>query len=134
MIQQFPNYKEWIATVAFYKSVHVVEAVLANKNEHSNSHADRTEKIKHDHTLQVCFGEFKKLQTASCVARYLTDSAGSFQTFSDYMPQDDVLVKCVYKWLFAVEQKLASQHASVLKTLKKIQPPPKPPVNLPSDS
>lgn len=128
-------FPEWVTTVAFYKAVHVVEAVFANElRYHSTSHDSRQRRLKTEPKLKAIFTDFQALMTASRIARYLEASSGKmttrFKTFTDAIPVPDVMDQLVYKRLYRVEQFLLpflSSGASSL--LKKTQPPPKLPAN-----
>ncbi|MEX2286504.1 MAG: hypothetical protein WD648_05390 [Planctomycetaceae bacterium] len=66
---------EWIATIAFYKAVHIVEAVFAIVlSEHSHSHDDRIDRLKRPQ-FEILFIDYRPLYAASVIARYLEDSA-----------------------------------------------------------
>ena len=109
------EHPEWIATVAFYKAVHVVEAAFAVKRRcHSNSHDARIDELKHPE-FQVLFKAFRPLYAASLVARYLEDSssrkfdkdgsaAKKFTTFTDFMSAEDVVKRLICKRLYTLEQ------------------------------
>lgn len=98
------KFMDWSMTVAFYKAVHVVEAVFANDlHVHSTSHTEREKTLK-ILRYKAIFKNYGHLFTASRVARYLEDSGpGRFRTFSDYM--NDVTARDVIrKRLYGVEQ------------------------------
>jgi hypothetical protein len=101
---------EWLAVVACYKAVHVVEAVFCTQlRRHSFSHDSRLATLKQKMFADL-FGAYRPLYAASLIARYLEDrDAGQsgtrrFRTFTDYMPADAVAPRLVFKRLNAVEQ------------------------------
>lgn len=112
------GHPEWVATIAFYKAVQIVEAVIATDlNQHSTSHHQRLLTLK-AHRFKAIFREYRPLLTASRVARYLADAgdrdldgktvidapAGEFRTFADYVPAADVVNELVNKRLRKLEQ------------------------------
>lgn len=120
---QIGGYPDWSATVAFYKAVHVVEAVFAaNMARHSISHADRQATLK-TAPFKNIWKDYSHLATASRVARYLEASdVGAFSSFSDFMDDDDVKL-LVRKRLFGVEQRsLAFLTNPAKSALLKIDP------------
>ena len=97
------SYLDWAATVAFYKAVHVVEAVIAHDlHTSSMSHNAREQILKTPRFKQI-YKNYAHLYTASRIARYLEDrGTGKFSTFADYMNADDVNL-LVRKRLYGVE-------------------------------
>lgn len=73
LLLEHNQFSEWIATVAFYKAIHIAEAMFAanepNATKHSIDHKSRNQ------LLQRGYGDFYKhflhLWTASNIARYL---------------------------------------------------------------
>lgn len=97
-------YDDWAITVAFYKAIHVVEAVFANdRNFHSTSHFDRENQLKLPKFKHIS-RDFSHLSTLSRIARYLGDQAGHVKSFSDVA--DAAKVRHIIKTrLYGVEQK-----------------------------
>lgn len=114
LLDQSPPHPEWSATLAFYKAVHVVEAVFANCDRtHSNGHDDRLKRLK-SRKYNPIFLHFRPLYVASLIARYLVDtgsrrvydhvsSAPSYSSFEDYMSSEDVKKRLIEKRLRGVE-------------------------------
>jgi len=113
------SFHDWLTTVAFYKAIHVVEAVFANNsNYHSHSHADREEKLKRTARYKAIFTNYSHLLTESRTVRYLLNPRSRLTI-------ETVKSLLIYKRLFAVEQnslQFLSDRAK--KSLVKIQPPP----------
>jgi hypothetical protein len=109
-------HSEWVATVAFYKAVHIVEAVFANRlREHSFGHDSRIHRLKNPIFLDL-FRPYRPLYAASLVARYLEDSSAKkfddkarpvqqYRCFSDYRSPKAVVDKLLKKRLQTLEQK-----------------------------
>lgn len=120
---QIGGYPDWAATVAFYKAVHVVEAVFAaTLGKHSTSHVDRQATLK-TAAFKSLWKDYSHLAAASRVARYLeAEDAGAFSSFADFMDEDDVK-RLIRKRLFGVEQRsLAFLSDAARAALLKIDP------------
>ena len=66
------KYPDWAVTVCFYKALHLVEMLFANGGKHSNSHRDRHDVLKRDHT--DIWMQYLPLYTQSRRARYKMDA------------------------------------------------------------
>src|SRR5438067_2352109 len=102
----------WVAVVAFYKSLHVVEAIFSRGAalQHCHNHHDRLNRLKSTRQYQPLFGAFRTLWTASVVARYLDDRStvpaghGRFYScFEDYLPVADLRPNLLDRYLQAFE-------------------------------
>ena len=112
-------FHDWLATVAFYKAIHVVEAVFANNLHcHSHSHADREDRLKRTTRYRAIFLNYSHLLTESRTFRYLLRPINRLTI-------EIVKSKLIYKRLYAVEQNSLPFLSDTAKgTLIKIQPPP----------
>ena len=125
LLDDVDKFPEWVATISFYKAVHVIEAVFAHDlGFHSMSHDDRIQSLKIIRYKKI-FLNYGHLLTASRIARYLEDyaSKSKYSQFTDYMPAENVKKKLVKRFLYSVEQQslhLLSENAQ--KDLKKIIP------------
>jgi len=87
---------DWVVVAAFYKAVHIVEAIFSNRSKgmhHSCSHTEREAKLKRDKDLAEIWRHYRPILNASLVARYLQgkDTAPDlYAKFSDYMTPDQV--------------------------------------------
>jgi len=61
-------YPDWFVTVCFYKALHVVESLFAQKGMHSNNHRDRHDCLKRQHA--DIWQQYFPLYTQSRRARY----------------------------------------------------------------
>jgi len=77
-----------VATVAFYRAVHLVEAVFAKGGNHGHTHEGRERILKQDKALNRLWHNYRQLYSASIVARYL--GRGNVTAFSQYMSSDQV--------------------------------------------
>jgi hypothetical protein len=87
---------EWVSITAFYKAMHIVEAVFFNHEapptQHTVTHSDRNHilKIRYPNLLR----NYRPLFNASLVARYLAYEDMSidqqYTSFSQYMPANVV--------------------------------------------
>ena len=64
------DHPEWLVVVAFYKAVHLVEALFAVEAFHSRRHHMRNERLKRKHGL--IWTQFKPLFDLSRQVRYHT--------------------------------------------------------------
>ncbi len=82
-----PALADWITTVAFYKAVHLVEAVFDHdKLGHSGDHKQRAAFLKSKNRYDTLFEHYRPLKSASEIARYLRDGGGkNYNTFDDYL-------------------------------------------------
>ncbi len=97
---------DWAATVAFYKAVHIVEAVFFNDvpGKHSTSHSDRERTLKTSRYSHI-YKDYAHLLNASRIARYLeSNGVGEYKSFADFMDLSAVN-KLVAQRLYGVEQK-----------------------------
>ena len=94
--QANPPMPQWVVTVAFYKALHIVEAVfIADKNspiKHADDHSQRNEVLRKHHRYQHLWKHYRPLWNDSLIARYLQGNAeaDSYSGFADYMPLADV--------------------------------------------
>ena len=85
------DFPDWLATVAFYKAVHLVEALFATHGAHSPNHTERNRRLKRDHPRIL--EQFKPLFNISKLVRY-----------SDYsISAADVRAHLIEKRLRAIE-------------------------------
>jgi hypothetical protein len=106
------KHPEWIATIAFYKAVHLVEALFSTEKKlqikpHSNDHSSRLDTLKKNNRYLNIFKHFRPLFNASIIARYLCDDKGSFCCFRDYYTIDDVKNKILNHHLKQIENTVA---------------------------
>lgn len=101
---------EWIATVAFYKSLHVVEAIFARESPpcHIHHHHVRLERLKARRAYSSFYQHYRAMWSAALVARYLAYQATpahmqSFACFEDYLPSADIRPKLLDNYLFRFE-------------------------------
>ncbi len=100
------EFADWVATVAFYKAVHLVEAVFFhNSGEHSYSHDDRRRRLRENNRYLQLHRHYFILYEASVVARYLASSnLRGYRTFTDYMTWEDVQAQLLNHSLRQIEQ------------------------------
>jgi hypothetical protein len=100
------KFPEWITTIAFYKAVHIVEALLfCQHSRHSHDHTDRLTTLLR--LYPNLYKQYRPLCEASMVARYLCDNCDdgkTYTSFTDYLSADDVVKKLVHSRLVRVEQ------------------------------
>lgn len=133
LVRSGDAHSEWVATIAFYKAVQVVEAVfITHLKKHSHGHDDRIADLKRP-IFTGLFTSFRPLYAASLVARYLEDfssrkcdaipsRAMRYTSFSQYMPANSVVTRLLKKRLQPLEQNalqfLSSEGRSNLKRIE----------------
>lgn len=97
------GHPEWVATIAFYKALQVVQAMLAAQNISCHDHRARANHLKT--RFPDIYKHYRPLWNASTIARYLHDqsSGSTFTTFTDFCPEVDVYMRVVWKRLKPVE-------------------------------
>ena len=107
LAKEVDDYPEWVTTVAFYKALHLVEAVFAGdpKVGHSPDHATRMRVLKKTNSFKNLYNHFRPLMAASEIARYLRDNTSlkEYTTFRDYMPPEVVQTQIIEHRLRQVE-------------------------------
>ncbi|MDP7016059.1 MAG: hypothetical protein QGG36_09685 [Pirellulaceae bacterium] len=101
------SHPEWIATVAFYKALQLVDAAYRNRTGRSNhDHASRNRVVKKQPFPRALNRSYRALWAASTVARYLHDNTTDtdYSSFVDYMPDEQVVAELVQHRLHDVEQ------------------------------
>jgi hypothetical protein len=107
---------DWITVVAFYKAVHVVEAILASNesspNNHSVDHKSRNHSLKTKY--QKIWESYYFLSRSSGGARYLESRQPSgvirsYPAFSRFLSHDKVLEDTL-----GIDLKQVEQEASLL--------------------
>jgi hypothetical protein len=110
------RFPEWVATIAFYKAVQIVEAVfVTNLNQHSTSHHQRLLTLKIAR-FKAIFKDYRVLLSASRIARYLEDHGdkdqnqnvinppmGVYGSFAIFMPCNEVVKELVHDRLRPLE-------------------------------
>jgi len=134
LVKEIGSHSEWVATIAFYKAVQVIEAVFdAHLKIHSHGHDSRIETLKSP-IFRRLFTPFRPLFAASLVARYLQDNSSKkidekpnspvrYRSFSDFLSPADVVNRLLKKRLHVLEQEsLQFLSEAGRKLLKKIEP------------
>ena len=77
----------WVAVVAFYKALHVVEAVFANDPDirHCTDHGSRERALKMNRKYAHINKQYAPLSRAATIARYLHHSGTDYHSFFDYL-------------------------------------------------
>ena len=109
---------EWVAVVAFYKALHVVEAIFSRDSTigHIHNHHTRLDKLKREKQYKKLFSSYRVLWSAAIVARYLEDrspttGAGAgrlYSRFQDYMPIADLRPMLLDQFLASFERDAAT--------------------------
>lgn len=86
------RFPDWVTTVAFYRAIHLIDAMFAHQDIHPPDHKTRGEYLKRDNRYKAVYSHYSALREASGIARYLREDAGgrSFKTFKDYATMERV--------------------------------------------
>lgn len=103
----------WVVTVAFYKALHIVEAVFAADRQspmpHSDDHKIRNRLLKTTNRYAQLWRMYRPLWEASLVARYLRvdDNSPSYNDFTQYMNRADIEQRVLAHYLAQIEASAA---------------------------
>ena len=116
----------WVATVAFYKALHIVEAVFATEGRTTTDHRTRSQILKTTRKYEALYRHFSPLRRVSEIARYLHDdsSGNEYPCFDTYAPPKVVAQTFLFHHLKQVEN-AASRFLSSgmeLKTVDEAKP------------
>ncbi len=116
-LQGDKRFPEWIATVAFYTTLHLVDALIYHdEKEHGSNHPKREGILKGKRRYATIWEHYRPLKQASSIARYLHDQTGrAYRSFTDFMTYEDVISRILGYRLHRLEE-------SVRRLLD--QPPP----------
>ena len=87
------RFTDWVVTVAFYKALHLVDAMLDRlEGKHGVDHSYRSAILRGNRRYLNVLKHYNALKEASVVARYLSDQRGtqSYKSFADYCPPERV--------------------------------------------
>lgn len=99
-LEEFPD---WVATVAFYKAVHLVESVfITDPNiRHADCHESRNLALKKYRKYEHVYRHFRILYTMSLKARYMDSGV---TCFSDHCPPAMIKAELLKNDLHQIEQ------------------------------
>jgi hypothetical protein len=92
------DYSDWLATVAFYAAVELIERLLSDRGRHSKNHEDRNNAVRRDY--QNIHKAFKALYNASLDARY--------ESLEHSLPAAEVRKELIEKRLAHIQSFVAS--------------------------
>jgi len=120
LLPEIKRFGEWITVIAFYRALHIVEAVFFrdHPNKHGHNHEGRENILKKTKRYQHIYKNYRVLWAASTVARYLEDHTcgKTYASFNDYLSPADVQGLILNHYLKQVEKSAAAY-----------LPPPQPP-------
>ena len=105
LLQDIATHSPWLAITAFYKAIHIVEAVFANNRKigHASTHDEREKFLKDDRRYEKIYRHYSPLKRAALNARYLTDCT----VFDNYLSPQEVVEKLLKHELHQVEESAA---------------------------
>lgn len=100
-LDQEDKFCDWVAVLAFYKGLHIVDAVLWNDSDKSHGvrHGIRLNKLKRTRRYKDIYKRFQRLHHAAQIARYLRPPGNddgpaqgddTFTAFDQYMNAEQV--------------------------------------------
>jgi hypothetical protein len=104
------EHSAWVATVAFYKALHIVEAVFFHDAEirHTSDHGVRNSHLRKIRRYAKVWSHYGPLYRTSLIARYLAEERGpAYETFGDYMTPEQVEREALNHHLRQIEQSAA---------------------------
>ena len=123
LLQDVNEYSDWITTIAFYKALHIVEAILyRQKKRHGQTHENRRSILKENKSYHHIYIHYRDLENASLIARYLEDPESPppiYSAFTEYLSPDQVQSEMLNHRLHQIEvsaKKFLSK--SSIKSLK----------------
>ena len=116
LVPQVERFPDWVATVAFYKAVHIVEAVFACERVgslHSSDHMARNHRLKTTPRYEKINEHYRVLYSASILSRYMRDDEA---VFVDQYKPDQVIGELLNHSLRQIEKSAAKflNHADLL--------------------
>jgi hypothetical protein len=106
LLERKEQHSEWLATIAFYKALHIVEAIFAGNHFHSTNHESRERVLKKEKRYTEIWKHYRPLLSASMIARYLADNSKgtTYSNFSDYIPANEVEAQILHYRLHKIEE------------------------------
>jgi len=103
--QKMDQFSDWVTNVAFYRALHLVEAVFARGNIDGRDHGNRKVILSKTTRYQKIYRHYRPLYAASRIARYLQDIDGrDYHAFSDFMSSEEVEQEILGYHLKQIEQ------------------------------
>ena len=99
----------WVAVVAFYKALHIVEAVFANDPDirHCTDHGSREMALKRKTKYEHINRQYAPLSRAATIARYLHHSGKDYHSFFDYLDASKIESELLHYRLHELEKSAA---------------------------
>ena len=92
LLPKINDHSDWITTIAFYKALHIVEAIFQDdpRIQHGQNHEGRDSFLKANKKYQQIYKHYRPLWAASIIARYLENGSRSVSSFSEFLSPDRV--------------------------------------------
>jgi len=108
-LHEKPLFCDWVATVAFYAALHIVDAVLHHqetvyRRQHGFAHDQRRNILRQSGKYKGLYANYSKLRTHSQIARYLQLSRGGAMFFQQYMTFEQVTAVLLQQQLKTIMQ------------------------------
>ncbi|MDD4892077.1 MAG: hypothetical protein PHU85_19315 [Phycisphaerae bacterium] len=106
LLLKLGDHPEWVATIAFYKALHLVDALLYHEFQaHGGNHDNRDRQIKTNHRYSHIAKFYGQLLRASLLARYLDDPRVAFE---DVFPPEKVKSEILDHMLSQLEHSVST--------------------------
>ena len=109
LLQGGDAFADWVATIAFYQALHLVDALLYRDGRgHGIDHASRLDILKRANRYKKIYRHYRPLSQAATIARYLEvrGSRRSYSHFVQYMPMEQVVQTLLKCHLSAIEKSI----------------------------
>ena len=113
LLPQGDDHLRWVVTIAFYKALHIVEAVFAGDHsapvQHTDDHTRRNLILRTHRRYAHLWKHYYPLFNASLIARYLrvNEKSAEYDDFASYMDLAVVREKVLNHYLHQIEQSAA---------------------------
>lgn len=101
-------FPEWITAIAFYKALHLVEAVFAADEkadrDHEQTHDQRERRLKRTRRYREIYKHYAPLCRASLIARYMQSDGKIFADFTSYLTPEQVVSEVLNHRLKRIER------------------------------
>ncbi|MFH1023462.1 MAG: hypothetical protein V1809_08730 [Planctomycetota bacterium] len=106
LLNDISAHSEWITTIAFYRALHIVEALFSKdpRARHGTSHERRDHLLKSDKRYSHIYKHYRPLWAASVVARYLEDRVHTYGCFSEYLTPEQIKTEILGHRLCQIEK------------------------------
>lgn len=105
LLPKINEHSDWITTIAFYRALHIVEAIFFRNSKilHGHNHETRDHHLKSNRRYSHIYKHYRPLWAASTIARYLEKDGDVYTSFSEYLPSEMVKTEILGHRLHQIE-------------------------------